>query len=44
MYTSSIPRSCNDVNIAWVYTESNATHSGMLYYLIFKTHHIQTHC
>ena len=38
MYTSSIPCSCNDVNIAWVCTESNAfssstkaTHSGMLY-------------
>ena len=38
MYTSSIPSSCNDVNIAWVCTESNAfsqstkaTHSGMLY-------------
>ena len=24
MYTSSIPCSCNDVNIAWVCTESNA--------------------
>ena len=38
MYTSSIPCSCNDVNIAWVCIESNAfsystkaTHSGMLY-------------
>ena len=38
MYTSSIPCSCNDVNIAWVCTESNAfsqytksTHGGMLY-------------
>ena len=24
MYTTSIPSSCNDVNIAWVCTESNA--------------------
>ena len=38
MYTSSIPCSCNDINIAWVCTESNAfskstkaAHSGMLY-------------
>ena len=38
MYTSSIPCSCNDVNSAWVCTESNAfskstkaTQSGMLH-------------
>ena len=36
MYTSSIPCSCNDVNIAWVCTESNAlTHERKCCYVVF---------
>ena len=39
MYTSSIPCSCNDVNIAWVCTESNAFsvihESNTQWYVVF---------